>query len=147
MNQLQSRLDFTRTGSLFPYDKQQDILILSIQTSSRCLPLYTMQALIDIMQTSNNCQCVCIPSFSSENIFCHRISVQQTAVVLSCFFQLSRYLPFLYYTTMTTGHYNLLPICIITFFNVIIVFLNKITNHTVPIFNFLSNENNSSILH
>lgn len=32
-------------------------------------------------------------------------------------------------------------------FNVIIVFLNKITNHTVPIFNFLSNENNSSILH
>lgn len=67
--------------------------------------------------------------------------------ILSCFFQLSRYLPFLYYTTMTTGHYNLLSICIITFFNVIIVFLNKITNHTVPIFNFLSNENNSSILH
>lgn len=32
-------------------------------------------------------------------------------------------------------------------FDVIIVFLNKITNHTVPIFNFLSNENNSSILH
>lgn len=47
--------------------------------------------------------------------------------ILSCFFQLSRYLPFLYYTTMTTGHYNLLSICIITFFNVIIVFLNKIT--------------------
>lgn len=65
--------------------------------------------------------------------------------MLSCFFQLSRYLPFLYYTTMTTGHYNLLSICIITFCNVIIVFLNKITNQTVPIFNFLSNENNSSI--
>lgn len=146
MNQLQSRLDFTRTGSLFPYDKQQDILILSIQTSSRCLPLYTMQALIDIMQTSNNCQCVCIPSFSSENIFCHQISVQQTAVYCPVF-------PALKILTFSLL-YNLDNWPLQSFvdlynyiFNVIIVFLNKITKHTVPIFNFLSNENNSSILH
>lgn len=146
MNQLQSRLDFTRTGSLFPYDKQQDILILSIQTSRRCLPLYTMQALIDIMQTSNNCQCVCIPSFSSENIFCHRISVQQTAVYCPVFPALKILTFSLLYNhdnwplQSFVDLYNYI-------FNVIIVFLNKITNHTVPIFNFLSNENNSSILH
>lgn len=146
MNQLQSRLDFTRTGSLFPYDKQQDILILSIQTSRRCLPLYTMQALIDIMQTSNNCQCVCIPSFSSENIFCHRISVQQTAVYYPVFPALKILTFSLLYNhdnwplQSFVDLYNYI-------FNVIIVFLNKITNHTVPIFNFLSNENNSSILH
>lgn len=146
MNQLQSRLDFTRTGSLFPYDKQQDILILSIQTSSRCLPLYTMQALIDIMQTSNNCQCVCIPSFSSENIFCHQISVQQTAVYCPVFPAL-KILTF----SLLYNHDNWLLQSFVDLynyiFNVIIVFLNKITNHTVPIFNFLSNENNSSILH
>lgn len=62
--------------------------------------------------------------------------------ILSCFFQLSRYLPFLYNWPLQSfvDLYNYI-------FNVIIVFLNKITNHTVPIFNFLSNENNSSILH
>lgn len=140
MNQLQSRLDFTRTGSLFRYDKQQDILILSIQTSRRCLPLYTMQALIDIMQTSNNCQCVCIPSFSSENI-----SNKQLYIVL--FFPALKILTF----SLLYNHDNWPLQSFVDLynyiFNVIIVFLNKITNHTVPIFNFLSNENNSSILH
>lgn len=85
------------------------------------------------MQTSNNCQCVCIPSFSSENIFCHRISVQQTAVYCPVF-------PALKILTFSSLYnhdnwplqsfvdlYNYI-------FNVIIVFLNKITNHTVPIF-------------